>query len=106
MDTKSWWIVHGIQALQKIALKLLGQPCSTSCCERIWSTYSFIHFLKRNKMTLKRDEDLVNYKEDESKLWDIVDDFSLDENEILDIASLSFKEPKLEVVFFNEDEQM
>ena len=28
------------------------------------------------------------------------DDFSLDDNEILDIASLSLDEPDLEVVFF------
>jgi len=40
-------------------------------------------------------------------LWDIAgDDFSLDENEILEIANLSLDEPELEVVFFNEDEQM
>jgi len=36
MDAKSWWIVHGTHAptLQKITLKLLGQPCYSSCCER------------------------------------------------------------------------
>jgi len=53
--------VHGARAsiLQKIALKLLGQPCSSSCCKRNWSTYSFIYFLKRNEMTPKRAEDLV-----------------------------------------------
>jgi len=56
MDVKIWWTVHGARApiLQKIALKLLAQPCSSSCCERNWSTYSFIHSLKRNKMTPKR----------------------------------------------------
>ena len=61
MDAKTWLTVHGAHApiLQKIALKLLGQPCSSSCCESNWSTYSFIHSLKRNKMTPKRAEDLV-----------------------------------------------
>jgi len=36
MDAKKWWTVHGARApiLQKIALKLLRQPCSSSCCER------------------------------------------------------------------------
>ena len=60
MDAKSWWIIHGTHAptLQKIALKLLGQSCSSSSCERNWSTYSFIHSLKRN-MTPKRTKDLV-----------------------------------------------
>jgi len=72
-------------------------------------------------MTPKRAEDLVfvhsnmrllsrnssNYKEEETKLLDIAgNDFSLDDNGILDIASLSLDEPELEVVFFNEDEQM
>ena len=36
MEAKSWWLVHGAYAptLQKITLKLLGQSCSSSCCER------------------------------------------------------------------------
>ena len=104
---------------KKIALKLVGQPCSSSCCERNWSTYSFIHSLKRNKTTPKRAEDLVyvhsnlclfsrnssKYKEEETKLWDIAgDNFSLDDNGILEIASLSLDEPELEIVFFNENE--
>jgi len=84
MDAKTWWIVHGAHAtaLQKITLKLVGQPCCSSCCERNWSSYSFIHSLKKNKMTPKRAEDLVyvysnlhflsinssKYKEDKTKL--------------------------------------
>ena len=44
MDPKLWWVVHRDEAptLQRLALKLLGQPCSSSCSERNWSTYSFI----------------------------------------------------------------
>jgi len=120
MDAKKWCTIHGARApiLQKIALKLLGQPCSSSCCERNWSTYSFIHSLKRNKMTPKRAEDLVyvhsnlrllsinssKYKEEETKLWDIAgDELSLNDNGILEIASLSLDELELEGVFFNED---
>jgi len=121
IDEKKWWTVHGARApiLQKITIKLLGQPCSSSCCERNWSTYSFIHSLKRNKMAPKRAKDLVyvhsnlrllsrnslKYKEEETKLWDIAgDDLSLNDNEILEIVSLSLDEPELEGVFFNEDE--
>ncbi|RZC24732.1 hypothetical protein D0Y65_003769 [Glycine soja] len=117
MDPKAWWLVHGINApiLQKIALKLLAQPCSSSCCERNWSTYSFIHSLKRNKMTPHRAEDLVfvhsnlrllsrntpQYHQEETKMWDVAgDDFgSLDDCGILEIASLSLDEPELEVSF-------
>ncbi|KAH1239288.1 hypothetical protein GmHk_08G023760 [Glycine max] len=121
MDPKAWWLVHGINApiLQKIALKLLVQPCSSSCCERNWSTYSFIHSLKRNKMAPHRAEDLVfvhsnlrllsrntpQYHQEETKMWDVAgDDFgSLDDCGILEIASLSLDEPELEGVFFNDD---
>ncbi|KAJ1376644.1 Ribonuclease H-like superfamily [Sesbania bispinosa] len=61
MDAKSWWLVHGARALihHKVALKLLGKPCSSSCCEINWSTYSFIHSMKRNKMIPHGAEDLV-----------------------------------------------
>ena len=53
MSPIKWWVVHGTSApmLQFIALKLLGQPCLFSCRERNWSTYNFIHFMKRNKLT-------------------------------------------------------
>ena len=88
-------IIHGTHAptLQKIALKLLEQPCS-SCCERNWSTYSFIHSLKQNGITPQNAENLVyvhlpsrnpsKYNEETTKLWDIAkNDFSLDDNGIL-----------------------
>ena len=45
--------------LQTLAIKLLGQPCSSSCAERNWKTYAFVHSLKRDKITPKRAEDLV-----------------------------------------------
>ncbi|KAG5531581.1 hypothetical protein RHGRI_026258 [Rhododendron griersonianum] len=53
LEPRVWWLVHGASAtiLQSLALKLLSQPCSSSCCERNWSTYSFIHSMRRNKMT-------------------------------------------------------
>ncbi|XLS77655.1 hypothetical protein HN51_061880, partial [Arachis hypogaea] len=39
--------------------RLLGQPSSSSCYERNWSIYSFIHSLKRNKLKAKRGKNLV-----------------------------------------------
>ncbi|RZB97903.1 hypothetical protein D0Y65_021114 [Glycine soja] len=106
----------------EVALKLLAQPCSSSCCERNWSTYSFIHSLKRNKMAPYRAEDLVfvhsnlrllsrntpQYHQEETKMWDVAgDDFgSLDDCGILEIASLSLDEPELEGVFFNDDDHL
>ena len=115
MSPIKWWIVHGtsVPMLQSIALKLLGQPCSSSCCERNWSTYDFIHFMKKNKSTPQRAEDLVyvhnnlrllskrssNYNEGEYKMWDIggngFDSIGIENVGILEIADLSLDEPEL-----------
>ncbi|GAV92311.1 Dimer_Tnp_hAT domain-containing protein [Cephalotus follicularis] len=122
LDSKAWWLVHGYSApiLQNLALKLLGQPCSSSCCERNWSTYSFIHSMRRNKISPKRAEDLVfvhtnlhllsrndaDYKQGESKLWDIGGDAfdSFDNGAgVLEIASLSLDEPTMETMLFTDD---
>ena len=121
MEPLLWWFVHGSPApvLQSLALKLLGQPCSSSCCERNWSTYSFIHSMKRNKMTPQRAEDLVfvhnnlrllsrrspQYMEGNTKLWDIGGDGfdSLEGAGLLEIATLSLDEPDMESVLFTDD---
>ena len=106
MDPKSWWVVYGTSAplLQNLALKLLEQPSSSSCCERNWSTYSFIHSLRRNKMAAKHAEDLVfihsnlhllskrttEYVKGECRMWDICGDKfdSLEDVRELEIALL------------------
>ena len=114
-----WWQYHGsaFPTLQTLALKLLGQPCSSSCTERNWSTYKFIHSLKRNKMALARAEDLVymhsnlqllsrrneEYVHTATKMWNIVGD-SWNESdihegaEILDNVALTLDEPELEAM--------
>lgn len=121
MDPDLWWIVHGSSTplLQGLALKLLGQPASSSCCERNWSTYSFIHSVKRNKMTPQRAEDLVyvhcnlrllsrktpQYSQGENKMWDIAGDAfeSLDGVGMLEIANLSLDEPDIEAGILEND---
>jgi len=122
LDPKSWWVMHGSSAplLQKLALKLLVQPCSSSCCERNWSTCSFIHSLKRNKIHPKRAEDLVyihtnlrllsrkseGYKEGDNKIWDISGDTydQLDNGAgLLEVANLSLDEPDMEAMLFVDD---
>ncbi|KAG6519794.1 hypothetical protein ZIOFF_023303 [Zingiber officinale] len=112
MSPIKWWVIHGASAptLQSLALKLLGQPSSSSCCERNWSTYSFIHSLKRNKKTPQRAEDLVyvhynlcllsrrspHYSEGESKMWDAradgFDSMDMEGASILEIVNLSLDE--------------
>ncbi|EOA38261.1 hypothetical protein CARUB_v10009748mg [Capsella rubella] len=87
MEPKLWWANFGAHTpyLQTLAFKLLGQPSSSSCAERNWSTYSFIHSLKRNKLTTSRAEDLVyihnnlrllsrntqDYQDEKTKQWDV-----------------------------------
>ncbi|KAG6481700.1 hypothetical protein ZIOFF_058319 [Zingiber officinale] len=123
MSPTKWWVIHGASAptLQSLALKLLGQPSSSSCCERNWSTYSFIYSLKRNKITPQRAEDLVyvhynlrllsrrspHYSEGESKMWDVradgFDSMDMEGASILEIANLSLDEPELESVLFTDE---
>ena len=85
-----WWQYHGsaFPTLQSFVLKFIGQPCSSSCAERNWSTYKFIHSLKRNKMAPARTEDLVyvhsnlrllsrrnvEYVNTATKMWNIAGD--------------------------------
>ncbi|XP_073137192.1 uncharacterized protein [Henckelia pumila] len=123
MSPTKWWVIHGASAptLQSLALKLLGQPSSSCCCERNWSNYSFIHSLKRNKITPQRAEDLMyvhynlrllsrrspHYREGESKMWDVgadgLDSMDMEGAAILEIANLSLDEPELESVLFTDE---
>ena len=54
LEPKIWWGIHGNYApeIQKLALKLLGQPSSSSCAERNWSTYGMIHSTTRNRSSI------------------------------------------------------
>ena len=104
------WVVHETfpPMLQSIALKLLGQPCSFSCCEINYSTYNFIHSMKRNKLKPQRVEDLVfvhnnlrllsrRSPKGESKMWDIggasFGSIDIKNAGLLEIADLSLDDP-------------
>lgn len=87
MDAKNWWATYDSQVpmLQSLAFKLLGQPSSSSCCERNWSTYKFIHSCTRNRLSPNHAQDLVYihnslrlyskrseaYTKDRTKTWDV-----------------------------------
>ncbi|XP_062188472.1 uncharacterized protein LOC133891748 isoform X2 [Phragmites australis] len=118
----TWWTNHGqsVPLLMNLAIKLVSQPASSSCCERNWSTYSFIHSVKRNALTPERAEDLVyvhsnlrhlskrtdDYKKGESRMWDVGGDSfeSLSGLGILEVANLSLDEPELQAVSFGDVE--
>lgn len=85
-DPKLWWTMHGPRSLTITqAIHLLSQVSSSSAAERNWSTYSFIHSLKRNRLTSRRAEKLVvvhsalhlidrnttTYKESPTAKWDV-----------------------------------
>ncbi|TVU04758.1 hypothetical protein EJB05_47892, partial [Eragrostis curvula] len=108
----AWWSSYGQDAplLMNLANKVLNQPASSSCCERNWSTYSFIHSVKRNALTPERAEDLVfvhsnlrhlsrrsdAYKQGEIRMWEEI------LLRILEVANLSLDEPELQAVSSGE----
>ena len=121
LEPLTWWVIQdSAPTLQSLTFKLLGQPCSSSCCERNWSTYTFINSLKRNKLLPQRAEDLVfvhtnlrllsrrslSYTKSNTLMWDVGgDDFdSLEDSNVgrLEIASLSLDEPQLEGELLND----
>ncbi|XP_016564478.1 uncharacterized protein LOC107863178 isoform X2 [Capsicum annuum] len=56
-----WWEQYGDAAptLQRVAIKILSQVCSTFTFERNWSTFQQIHSEKRNKIDKETLLDLV-----------------------------------------------
>ncbi|KAL7206240.1 hypothetical protein ACSBR2_019031 [Camellia fascicularis] len=111
MDALSWWHLYGGAApeLYSLALKVLSQSVNTSCVERCWSTYSYIHNVKRNRLNVDRAEKLVfvhhnhrllsRYREDYEnfKNWDAhPEDANIEEDimaiEEIDNVSLSDNE--------------
>lgn len=61
MDAIDWWSTYGSETpeLAEIAKKVLSQPISSSSAERNWSTYSYIHNVKRNRLNSSRADKLV-----------------------------------------------
>uniref|UniRef100_A0A8I6YHV8 HAT C-terminal dimerisation domain-containing protein n=1 Tax=Hordeum vulgare subsp. vulgare TaxID=112509 RepID=A0A8I6YHV8_HORVV len=104
------WSKH--KAIKKISLEGTWAAASSSCCERNWSTYGFIHSAARNKLTPARAADLVfthnnhrllsrnsqAYLTGPSKMWDIGGDGveSFGGVGMLEGADLSLDEPALE----------
>jgi len=87
MSPIAWWSTYGSQTpeLADVAKKVLSQPISNSSPERIWSTYWYIHSVKRNKLNSTRADKLVfihsniplqsrfteTYKKGPNRKWDI-----------------------------------
>ena len=56
-----WWNNYGDKGphLQKIDVNVLSQTCSSSDCEKNWSTWSLIHTKLRNHLAMKKLHKLV-----------------------------------------------
>lgn len=56
-----WWAGYGyeIPTLQRAAIRILSQPCSSQWCRWNWSTFESIHTRKRNSIELEKFIDLV-----------------------------------------------
>ena len=56
-----WWQTEGYvgKIIAPIAKRILAQTVSSSACERNWSSYSFVHDKKRNRLLPERAEALV-----------------------------------------------
>lgn len=61
LDPAAWWQQHGISCLelQRIAVRVLSQTCSSFVCEHTWSMYDQIHRLRRSRVAQKRLNDLI-----------------------------------------------
>nr|XP_004513388.1 uncharacterized protein LOC101512383 [Cicer arietinum] len=72
-----WWKTYGAQTplLQLLAIKVLSLTCSSSRCERNWSTFEHIHCKKISRLEHKRLEDLVfiKYNQDLKERYDCRD---------------------------------
>ncbi|XP_002445558.2 uncharacterized protein LOC8077838 [Sorghum bicolor] len=63
-DPAKWWLNHGSSGpnLRKLAARILSLTCSSSACERCWSSFQQVHTKRRNKLLHDRMRDLVFVK--------------------------------------------
>ena len=56
-----WWSMYGSSCprFHRLATKVLSQVVNSSSAERCWSTYSFIHSVKRNRLNENQAKSLV-----------------------------------------------
>ncbi|RZB75263.1 hypothetical protein D0Y65_033937 [Glycine soja] len=108
-----WWKLYGGKTphLQTIAIKVLSLTCSSSGCERNWSTFEHIHSKKRSRLEHQKLQDLVYVKYNQALLdrfecHDVIDPIALndidDSNEWL-LGELEGEEASNDLVFDDDD---
>ncbi|GFY95204.1 hypothetical protein Acr_10g0005890 [Actinidia rufa] len=115
MSAVHWWNLHGAPApeLCGLAVKVLSQSINSSCAERAWSTYGFIHSVKRNYLNANRAESLVyvhynhrlltRYREDYERSYKNWDTYVEDNSMEIDMAEIEEREYAL--IFANGEAQ-
>ncbi|XP_006584208.1 uncharacterized protein [Glycine max] len=108
-----WWKLYGGKTpyLQTIAIKVLSLTCSSSGCERNWSTFEHIHSKKTSRLEHQKLQDLVYVKYNQALLdrfecHDVIDPIALndidDSNEWL-LGELEGDEAGNDLVFDDDD---
>lgn len=61
LNPAAWWQQHGINCveLQRIAVRILSQTCSSFGCEHNWSIYDQINSQRHNRVAQKRLNDFI-----------------------------------------------
>ncbi|KAK9143314.1 hypothetical protein Syun_012714 [Stephania yunnanensis] len=56
-----WWASYGyeVPTLQRVAIRILSQPCSSYWCRWNWNTFENMHTKKRNRVEQDKFNDLV-----------------------------------------------
>ncbi|KAL5134283.1 hypothetical protein HKD37_03G007472 [Glycine soja] len=109
-----WWKLCGGKTphLQTIAIKILSLTCSSSGCERNWSTFEHIHSKKRSRLEHQKLQDLVYVKYNQDLLdrfecHDVIHPIALndidDNNEWL-LGELEGEEAVNDLVFDDDDD--
>jgi len=94
----SWWMMFGSSTpkLQYLAMRLVSQCCSSSRCERNWSTFALLHTKVRNRLSHKKLNKLVyvNYNL-RLRLEEVSGPLMREEGDFIDqLAHLSFYDEK------------
>lgn len=118
LNPAAWWQQHGINCLelQRIAVRILSQTCSSFGCEHSWSIYDQIYSQRQNRLAQKRLNDViyVHYnlrlrerqirrRSNDSMSLDSVLQESLLNDWIVDVEKQSL--PEDEEILYNEMEQ-
>ncbi|KAH1233223.1 DNA gyrase subunit A, chloroplastic/mitochondrial [Glycine max] len=83
-DPTEWWKLYGVKTphLQTIVIKVLSLTCSSSGCERNWSTFEHIHSKKRSRLEHQKLQDLFMLTLlDHFECHDVIDPIALNDTD-------------------------